>query len=322
MFSEMAKSAGKIRIGISGWRYKPWRGTFYPKGLTQKKELLFAAERFSSIEINGTFYSLQRPDSFAAWHAETPPDFRFAVKGSRFITHMRRLLNAEAPLANFFAQGLLRLEEKLGPILWQFPPNFQFDPQRLEAFFHLLPRTHKEAAELGRKHDTRLNGRTWLSVRKDGPIRHAIEIRHPSFVCEEFITLLRRHNISLVKADTVEWPLLMDLTSDLVYCRLHGSEELYTSGYSSAALDQWAQRVSDWAQGNEVNDGEKAASKPARKRAKRDVYLFFDNDAKVRAPIDAQSLIRRIESQRLPASSTAAAAVEQKPERRSTPETK
>lgn len=293
----MANRAGTVRIGISGWRYKPWRGTFYPKGLAQRKELAFAAERLSSIEINGTFYSLQRPESFAAWYAETPPSFRFAVKGSRFITHMRRLLQVEVPLANFFAQGVLRLEEKLGPVLWQFPPNFQFDPQRLESFFDLLPRTQQEAAELGRRHDARLKGRNWLTVRKDRPIGHAIEIRHPSFVCEEFVTLLRRHRISLVKADTVEWPLLMDLTADFVYCRLHGSEELYTSGYTPAALAQWASRVHAWRHGEEVDDGDKASAKDARKRAARDVFLYFDNDAKVRAPVDAQSLIERVQRQ-------------------------
>ncbi|HEY9126644.1 MAG TPA: DUF72 domain-containing protein, partial [Acidobacteriaceae bacterium] len=224
----MVHRPGTVRIGISGWRYKPWRGSYYPKGLPQRSELSYAAERFGAIEINGTFYSLQRPESFAAWHAETPAGFQFAVKGSRFITHMLKLNNAEGPLANFFAQGVLRLEEKLGPILWQLPPNFQYNPDRLEAFFQLLPRTRKEAAELGRNHDARLKGRSWLSVRKDAPLRHAIEIRHPSFVCEEFIALLRRHRIALVHADTVEWPLLMDVTADFVYCRLHGSEQLYT----------------------------------------------------------------------------------------------
>jgi len=286
----MAHRAATIRIGISGWRYKPWRGSFYPKGLAQKKELAYAAERLNSIELNGTFYSLQRPESFARWYAETPPDFLFSVKGSRFITHMRKLKNVESSLANFFAQGLLHLEEKLGPVLWQFPPNFQFDPDRLSAFFQLLPRKRSEAAEIARLHEPRLNGRAWLSVQKDGPIRHAIEIRHPSFICEEFITLLRRHKIALVKADTVEWPLLMDVTSEIVYCRLHGSEQLYTSGYEDEAIAQWARRVTQWAQGGEVDDGNKASSKPAAKRATREIFVYFDNDAKVRAPFDAKAL--------------------------------
>jgi uncharacterized protein YecE (DUF72 family) len=290
----MTHRAGKVRIGISGWSYKPWRGIFYPKGLAQKKELTFAASRFNSIEINGTFYSLQRPESFESWHEQTPPDFRFAIKGSRFITHMRQLLNVEIPLANFFAQGVLRLGNKLGPILWQFSPRFTFQPERLEAFFQLLPRTRDEAAQLGRLHDQRLTGRTWLSLEEDGPIGHAIEIRHTSFVCEQFIDLLRRYNISLVKADTVEWPLLMDITSNFIYCRLHGSEELYTSGYTPAALQKWAERLDSWSHGNESSSGERASNKPMRKRASRDVFLYFDNDAKVYAPFNAQTLIGQV----------------------------
>jgi uncharacterized protein YecE (DUF72 family) len=292
--SAVRPKSGKVRIGISGWRYKPWRGTFYPPGLAQRRELEFAAQHFNSIEINGTFYSLQRPKNFAEWFEATPPDFQFAIKGSRFITHMRRLLKVEQPLANFFAQGLLRLEHKLGPILWQFPPNFKFEAERLEAFFVQLPRTRSQAAELARKHDARLKNRAWLSVRKDGKLRHAIEIRHESFVCREFITLLRRHNISLVQADAVEWPLLMDITSEFLYCRLHGSEVLYTSGYTPRALDTWAARVTAWTRGQEVEDGRKASSVKSHKRSTRDVFVYFDNDAKVRAPYDAQELMRRI----------------------------
>jgi len=285
---------GKIRIGISGWRYKPWRGSFYPEGLAQRLELEYASQHFNSIEINGTFYSLQRPESFANWFDSTPDDFQFSIKGSRFITHMRKLKDVEAPLANFFAQGLLRLGEKLGPILWQFPPNFKFDPERMEAFFTLLPRSQEEAAELGRKHDQRLTGRTWLNVQKNGKLRHAVEIRNESFVQEQFVDLLRKYSIGLVKADTVEWPLLMDLSSDFVYCRLHGSEELYASGYSDEALDTWANRVLTWARGDEVEDGRKASGKPMKKRSARDVFVYFDNDIKVRAPYDAQSLQKRI----------------------------
>jgi len=155
---------GKVHIGISGWRYKGWRGVFYPEKLPQRKELEFASRRFDTIELNGSFYSLQRPESFSRWHAETPQDFTFSVKGSRYITHMRRLRDVEAPLANFFAQGLLRFGAKLGPILWQFPPNFKFEPEVLEAFFELLPRTQMQAAELARKHDDRLQGRSWFQV--------------------------------------------------------------------------------------------------------------------------------------------------------------
>jgi len=286
--------SGDIRIGISGWRYPGWRGTFYPPQLAQRRELEYAAQHLNSIELNGSFYSLQRPESFQRWYDETPQDFVFSVKGSRFVTHMRRLLGVEIPLANFFAQGLLRLKEKLGPILWQFPPNFRFDPDRLENFFALLPRSHKEAARLARRHDERLDGRSWFRVRDDRPLRHAIEIRHDSFACEEYIALLRRHNIALVVADTVEWPLLFDLTADFVYCRPHGSEQLYVSGYSSDAIRHWAQRAVCWARGGEVEDGRKAASCSAPPAKSRDVYVYFDNDAKVRAPFDAGELQKQV----------------------------
>jgi uncharacterized protein YecE (DUF72 family) len=285
----------QIRIGISGWTYKPWRGVFYPTGLTQKKELAYAASQFPSIEINGTFYSLQRPSSFATWAEQTPGNFVFSIKGSRFITHIRRLRAIEQPLANFFAQGLLALGPKLGPILWQFPPSFQFNPGLLADFFSLLPHNTEAAAALAEKHDDRLNGRACTEPDKLRPIRHAIEIRHPSFVAPEFVSLLRRHNIALVCADTVEWPRLMDITSDFLYLRLHGSEVLYTSGYSDQALDQWAARVAAWASGNEVTNGDHASPKPARKRSARDVYVYFDNDAKVFAPKNAHALTQHID---------------------------
>jgi len=285
---------GEVRIGISGWRYKGWRGVFYPKKLPQRSELDFASREFNTIELNGSFYSLQRPESFATWSSETPADFQFAVKGSRYITHMRKLREIEVPLANFFAQGLLRLGPKLGPILWQFPPNFRFDPERLESFFAMLPRNHKEAAILGSRHDKRLDHRSWLGTRKPTRLRHAVEIRHESFVCEEFIALLRRHNVALVVADTVEWPLLMDVSADFVYCRLHGSEQLYASGYDDKALDVWANRVVTWAKGGEVHDGRRASAKNAAKRKRRDVFVYFDNDAKVRAPFDAKGLCSRV----------------------------
>lgn len=281
---------GDIRIGISGWRYKGWRGVFYPRGLAQRRELEYAATHFNAIELNGSFYSLQQPGQFARWYEETPPGFLFAVKGSRYITHMLKLRNVETPLANFFAQGVLRLKEKLGPILWQFPPQTKFDPARLDAFLSLLPRSQQEAAELGRRHDQRLEGRSWLTVEKDRPLRHAVEIRHDTHVCDEFIALLRRHRVALVVADTVDWPLLMDVTADFVYCRLHGSEQLYASGYGPEAIAQWAERVDRWSTGREVEDGEHACRKPAPSRKSRDVFVFFDNDAKVRAPVDAQAL--------------------------------
>ncbi len=287
---------GEVRIGISGWRYKGWRGTFYPAKLPQRSELQFAAEHFNSIELNGSFYSLQRPELFQSWYEETPKDFVFSVKGSRYVTHMRRLREIETPLANFFAQGLLRLNEKLGPILWQFPPNMRFDIERFETFFKLLPHTQREAAHFGRLRDQWLDDRSWLEVTEDRPMRHAVEIRHESFVCEEFIALLRKHEVGLVVADAVEWPLLMDITADFVYCRLHGSEQLYASGYDADAIQQWAQRVYRWAHGEEVTDGRKASTRNAPLRKSRNVFVSFDNDAKVRAPVDAQSLREAVEA--------------------------
>ena len=283
---------GDVRIGISGWAYAPWRGVFYPKGLPHTKELDYAASRFCTIEINGTFYGLQRPESFADWAAHTPEDFVFAVKGSRYITHMLKLRNPETPLANFLASGLLCLGPKLGPILWQFPPNFAFHRDRLEPFLHLLPHDTETAAALARHHDSRLTGRAHTKTDRHRPLRHAVEIRHNSFRDPAFIDLLRAWNVALVCADAVEWPRLMDVTSDFMYCRLHGSEELYASGYDPPALDAWAARVTAWAGGHEPKDAE-CVGPPARPRP-RDVFVYFDNDAKVRAPADATGLIERV----------------------------
>jgi uncharacterized protein YecE (DUF72 family) len=290
----MAKP-GQVRIGISGWRYAPWRGVFYPEALRQKDELAYAAQAFGSVEINGTFYAMQRPESFEEWRDATPAGFVFAVKGSRYITHMLRLSRAEVPSANFFASGVLALGPKLGPILWQFPPSFRFNAEKLEAFFQLLPRDTEEAARLARRHDGRVEGRAFLRPDGKRKLRHAIEIRHDSFISPEFIALLRRYQVALVCADTVEWPLLMDLTSNFVYCRLHGSEELYASGYDDAALEQWADRIAAWARGKDPPGARRVIDKPAPKRAARDVFVYFDNDRKVRAPFDAQNLIRKVE---------------------------
>ena len=284
----------KVRIGISGWNYSGWRGRFYPPGLPHRRELSYAAGKFRTIEVNGTFYSLKRPENFAQWAAATPDDFVFSLKGSRYITHILWLRNVTKALANFFASGLLRLGPKLGPILWQLPPNFPFDPQRLETFFKLLPRDTESAAAFARRHDKRVSGRAWTKTDSKRRIRHAIEIRHTSFVASEFIELLRAHDVALVCADTVEWPCLMDVTSDFVYCRLHGSEELYASGYDKEALDTWAARVTAWARGKEAPDGDRVAPPARKNRASRDVFIYFDNDAKVRAPVDAKGLIARV----------------------------
>ncbi len=265
--------SGDVRIGISGWRYAPWRGVFYPPKLPQRLELSHAASLLSSVEVNGSFYALQRPESYRRWYDATPPGFVFAVKGGRFITHMVKLRDAEQPLANFFASGLLALGDKLGPVLWQLPPVLGFDPDRLARFFDLLPRTTSAAASLARGHDARLEGRALTETPADRPIRHALEVRHPTYVTPEFVDLLRRHDVGLVVADTAgRWPFLLDVTSDLVYVRLHGGEELYVSGYDDASLAVWAERIAAWAA-----DG-------------RDVVVYFDNDVKVHAPFDALRL--------------------------------
>jgi uncharacterized protein YecE (DUF72 family) len=266
-----------VRIGISGWRYEPWRGVFYPEGLAQRRELEYCATHFSTVEINGSFYSLQRPEYYEAWYRETPPGFVFAVKGSRYITHMLRLSNIERPLANFYASGILALKDKLGPFLWQFPEMFHFKPERLEAFFRLLPSDTTEALSLARRRDSRMTGRARLAIDANRPLRHAVEIRHHSFMNEHFVQLLKRHGIGLVVADTAgRWPRMFNVTADFVYVRLHGDVEIYTSGYSSRALTSWARRIRGWDE-----DG-------------REVYVYFDNDVKVRAPYDAQALMRKL----------------------------
>jgi uncharacterized protein YecE (DUF72 family) len=285
-------SAGAIRVGISGWTYAPWRGVFYPKSLKREQELAYAAGHFRTIEINATFYGMQRPDAFGHWAEQVSADFAFAVKAPRFITHVLRLRDPQVALANFLASGLLRLGVHLGPILWQFPPNFRFDPQRIAPFLKMLPHDTGHAAILGRKHDNRLRAPAWLHVDLRRAMRHAFEVRHESFRCQEFIDLLRAHDIGLVCADSVAWPRLMDLTSDFVYCRLHGSQELYASGYDTEALCEWSRRIRTWAVGEEPADAERIGGK-GRAR-KRDVFVYFDNDKKVRAPADALELIRRL----------------------------
>lgn len=267
-----------MRIGISGWRYRPWRGVFYPTGLPQRRELEHAARCFDTIEINGSFYALQRPSSYQRWAAETPEGFVFSVKGPRFITHMLRLRRARVPLANFFASGVLALGDRLGPVLWQLPERHGYDPEQLADFFALLPRSTTAAAELAREHDDKVADRTWLQTSAEREIQHVLEVRSPEFADNpEFIGLLREHAIGLVVADTAHrWPELDAVTSPVVYVRLHGDTELYVSGYSPAALQRWAERIRSW-------------------RRTHDVYVYFDNDAKVHAPFNAQELAGLLE---------------------------
>jgi uncharacterized protein YecE (DUF72 family) len=264
------------RIGISGWTYPPWRGVFYPRGLPQRRELEFASRQVGSIEVNGSFYALQRPDSFRAWAEETPEGFVFSVKGGRFITHMKKLRDVDTALANFFASGVLALGPKLGPLLWQLPPNLGFDADRVAAFLSLLPRTTTAAAELAARHDARVKDRAWLTTDTDRPVRHALEVRHASYETPSFLALLEAQGVAVVTADTAgKWPLFEQQTADFSYVRLHGAEELYVSGYSDEALDSWAQKVRTWGEDH-------------------DVFVYFDNDVKVRAPFDAMALMQRL----------------------------
>jgi uncharacterized protein YecE (DUF72 family) len=283
----------EVHIGISGWSYAGWRGVFYPKGLPHVRELEFASRIFNSIEINGSFYSLQRPTSYQRWSTATPENFLFSVKGSRFITHMKKLREVEVPLANFFASGILALGEKLGPILWQFPPHFAWNAERFREFFQLLPKSAKEAALLGRRHDSKLKARAWLKTARDRPLRYCVEIRHPSFLVSDFFELLRKFNIAFVFADTAgKWPYAEDLTADFAYCRLHGDTKLYSSGYGDRALNWWALRLKLWRKGRQPTDAKLVTAK--MKPAPRDVFVYFDNDAKVHAPFDAQALARKL----------------------------
>jgi uncharacterized protein YecE (DUF72 family) len=283
-----------IRTGISGWRYAPWRKVFYPAGLPQRRELEFASRRLTSIEINGSFYALQKPENYVAWAAETPDDFLFSVKGPRFVTHMKKLADVRVPVANFFASGVLALGPKLGPVLWQLPPNLGFHPDRLAAFFDLLPRTTAAAAQLATEHDERLDDRAWTTTDADRPLRHVLEVRHASFEDPSFVELLRAHDIGLVVADAAgRWPVIEDVTADLVYVRLHGVTELYASGYDDESLDRWATKVRAWASGGEP-DGTRTLAGPAQPARERDVFVYFDNDLKVRAPYDSMALAARL----------------------------
>jgi uncharacterized protein YecE (DUF72 family) len=265
--------AGLARVGISGWTYPPWRGVFYPKGLPHRRELEYVGDRLSSIEINGSFYSLQRPTSYRSWYDQTPDDFVFSVKGPRFVTHMKKLRDVETPLANFFANGLLALGRKLGPILWQLPPSLGYDAERMEDFLSRLPRSTAEASWLAKRHDDRVKDRSLTEADADRPMRHAVEVRHKTFAAVPFLDQLRAHEVAIVAADTAgRWPKITEATTGFAYARLHGDKELYTSGYTPSALADWATTVRSWTD------------------AGRDAYVYFDNDVKVRAPFDAMAL--------------------------------
>jgi uncharacterized protein YecE (DUF72 family) len=265
--------AGRVLVGISGWAYKSWRGDFYPVGLRPSQQLAYVSERLATVEINASFYSLRRPSVYQRWHDETPQGFLFAVKGGRYITHIKRLSDAQVPLANFLASGVLALDDKLGPLLWQLPASLPFDADTLARFLSCLPADTAEATRLAAFHGPVLEGRAWLEERPIRPIRHALEARHDSFKSPGCLALLRAHGVALVFADSAgTWPMLDEATTDFRYVRLHGHQKLYAGGYEDAALLPWADRMRAWS-----GDGQ-------------DVYAYFDNDADGRAPFDAQRL--------------------------------
>jgi uncharacterized protein YecE (DUF72 family) len=282
---ERSLRAARTFVGISGYDYPRWRGAFYPERLAKARWLAYASRCFNSIELNGTFYSLKSPSVFARW-AEAVPDrgFVFAIKGGRFITHNLKLRNCEHALGNFFASGVLALGTKTGPFLWQLPASYHFEAERLDQFMRMLPRSSAEAESVAREHDHRLRRGALVDAEGGRRVkyRHAFEVRHPSYFCDEFYDILRAHKCALVFADTAGRFGYADvMTSDFAYIRLHGSTELYVSGYSDDELDDWAGRVRRW-----------------QSTRSRDAYIYFDNDAKVHAPHDALRLAERLEVKR------------------------
>lgn len=291
----MSTRMPELRIGISGWSYPSWRGRFYPPSLPPRRHLAFVSERMDSVEINATFYRLQKPHHFRSWYEETPPAFRFAVKGSRFITHNKKLRGAETPLANFFASGILLLKEKLGPFVWQLSERLRFDPDRMEGFLRLLPRDTLEAAALAARHDWRVAGRSWIEpAGRRRRLRHVIEFRHKSFLVPEFARLMRRYGAAIAFADSGSWPYIEEVTTDFVYLRLHGSPLTYASRYTDAALDRYAARIREWLDGGEAVDAMRITRGKLRRRSARDVYVYFDNDGHAHAAFDAVRLAERL----------------------------
>src|SRR5215203_6222047 len=271
---------GRTLIGISGYDYKPWRGTFYPSDVPYRRWLEYASSRFATIELNGTFYSLKSPAVFEKRVRETPDDFVFAIKGGRFITHNLKLRNCDAAMGNFFASGILALGAKTGPFLWQLPATYSFDAERMSSFMAALPRTSTDAEAIACRHDHRLRRGTCTQAAAHVEYRHAFDVRHPSYFCQEFYDILRAHRCAFVIADTAgKFPYAEEVTADFVYVRLHGSRELYASGYTDEELDTWAKRIVRWRD---------------PKQGGRDVYVYFDNDIKAHAPFDAMRLAERI----------------------------
>lgn len=258
-----------IRVGIGGWTFEPWRGTFYPDGLAQARELEYASRQVTAIEINGTFYGSQKPASFRRWAEESPDGFVFSLKAPRFATNRKVLAEAGPSIEKFLESGVTELKSKLGPILWQFPPFKKFEPEDFSAFLALLPESHDGHA-----------------------LRHVLEVRHESFCAPDFIALARKHKAAVVVADSAKYPLIADVTGDFVYARLQQAAEAIPTGYSDADLDLWKERAQDWAQGGEAR-GLPLLAEPAPKKP-RDVFVYMINGAKIRAPAAAKALIERL----------------------------
>jgi uncharacterized protein YecE (DUF72 family) len=262
--------AGKIRVGIGGWTFEPWRGVFYPEGLVQKRELEYASRKLTTIEVNGTFYGSQKPATFAKWHDETPDDFVFSLKAPRFSTNRRVLSEAGESIERFFASGVLELKDKLGPVNWQFAPTKQFDEEDFEGFLALLPK--------------KVEGRA---------IRHAVEVRHDSFRNKAFVELARKHGVAIVMSGDSEYPQIADVTAPFVYARIMGTTEAHPQGYDDAALDLWTKRARDWASGG-VPKGLDTVDKPAAKDTARDVYLYVISGFKAYNPAAGMALLERL----------------------------
>lgn len=282
--------SGKVRVGLSGWSYRDWRGDFYPHDLPRKAELAYAAQRFPTLEVNGTFYSLSTPKAMRAWYQAAPSDFVYSLKGSQFITHNKKLGDVGEAMANFMASGLLELREKLGPILWQLSPRIRFDADRVDRFLATLPHDLDELAAMARKatidrpHSTERLG-------DNHRVRHVIEPRHESFFVDDMVDLARRHGVALAFSHSSVWPYTEEVTAGFVYLRLHGPRKLYSSGYTTVELEHWAKRIETWARASEPDEPQRITDRRPPRRKTRDVYVYFDNDSGGHAPRDAAKLI-------------------------------
>lgn len=284
---------GRIRIGVSGWSYDEWRGDFYPEGLPRDDELAYAAATFDTIEINGTFYSLAAPSSFRRWRDAAPADFSYSVKGSRYITHTKKLKDAHGGVANFLASGVLELGGMLGPILWQLPATLRFDRDRIEGFLEMLPRDTEAARRLAGRHDDRVDDVSY-GPDENHRVRHVLEVRHESHLSEDLVRIARRYGTALAFSHAPDWPYLEEPTAGFVYLRLHGPSETYASPYGGA-LDSWAERVRAWHGASEPSDAARITDRTPPRRKERDVYVYFDNDVGGHAHREARRLAELVD---------------------------